>query len=182
MATPGEYIPALHDYAGNLIAKEVRSHVPTNKRILDIGAGWGKYRFLLPEYEMDAVDIFQPYVEENKLDAYYRNVYVQDASDFNYTHRYGAVIMGDVLEHLDIEAAQRMVRNACMNADYVFIATPFQMKQEAVGGNDHEAHIQDDLGEGPMAERYPELELFDLFSRENEHTKAIYIKKGQNSV
>lgn len=179
MATPENYIAALLDFAGLTISEEVRKVLGSDKRILDIGAGWGKYRYLLPEYEMDALDIWGPYVEKHKLDRYYRNIFIQDASEFVYPQKYGAVIMGDVLEHLDIEPAKKLVKAACMNADYVFIATPFEMVQHEVEDNPHEAHAQDDLTEKVMADRYPELKLFKTFGRPNEHIKAIYIKKDQ---
>lgn len=178
MATPDNYVLSLLDYAGTTIGELVRENVPTNEKILDIGAGWGKYRFLLPEYEMDGIDVWEPYIEKHKLDAYYETVFITDASKFGYPYRYGAVIMGDVLEHLEIADAQKMVRAACQHSDFVFIATPFEMLQEEVEGNPHEAHIQPDLTAEIMAERYPELELFDTFGKENEHVKAIYVKKG----
>lgn len=178
MATPDNYAAALLDYAGTTIATLIREHVELDEKLLDIGAGWGKYRFLLPEYEMDAVDVWEPYVRKHKLDAYYDSVFICDASRFAYPHRYGAVIMGDVLEHLEVADAQAMVRAACLNADYVFIATPFEMEQHEVEGNPHEAHIQADLNRKIMDQRYPELELFDYFGRKGEHTKAIYVKRG----
>lgn len=179
MATPEEYARSLLDYAGNLISQQVREKVGKDKRILDIGAGWGKYRFLLPEYEMDALDIWEPYIEKHKLNAYYRKVYIADAGDFNYPENYGAIIMGDVLEHLPIEQAQKAIRDACNHADYVFVATPFEMEQHEVEGNPHEAHIQDDLTHKIMEERYPELKLLSSFGRPGEHVKAIYVKRDE---
>lgn len=179
MATPKEYIGALYDYAGLLISSEIRSKIRTDSRILDVGAGWGKYRFLLPEYEMDAVDIWAPYAEQNKLDAYYRKVFIEDAADFNFKRGYDAVIMGDVLEHLPVARAQQLVKRACEAVDYVFIATPFAMPQEEVEGNPHEAHAQEDLNEEIMVERYPELELLDKKMGLNNFVKSVYVKKGQ---
>lgn len=178
MANPEAYALALLDYAGITISKLVRDHVSSDKKILDIGAGWGKYRFLLPEYEMDALDIWQPYVEQHKLNAYYDKVFVTDAATFKYPQSYGAIIMGDVLEHIPVKDAQKVIRDVCNNSDFVFISTPFEMEQGPVDGNDHESHVQPDLTEAVMAERYPELELFDTFGRPGEHVKSIYVKKG----
>lgn len=181
MATPTlhDYRAALYDYAGTIIAEQVRATTTTGSRLLDIGAGWGKYRWLLPEYEMDAVEIWQPYVEKHRLDAYYRQLFIVDAAGFNYPRRYAAVIMGDVLEHLTITGAQRMIQQACRNADHVYVATPFQMPQDEVDHNPHERHIQDDLTASAMAQRYPQLQLLCRRDKENEHTKAIYVKAGQ---
>lgn len=178
MATPKEYALSMLDFAGIHISRMVREQIDPSKRLLDIGAGWGKYRWLLPEYEMDALDIWEPYVKKHKLDAYYRNVHISDGSKFVYPDRYAGIIMGDVLEHLTVEDAQTMVKNACDNADYVYIATPYVMEQEEVENNPHEAHIQDDLTCAIMEKRYPELVLAGVYGRRGEHTKAIYVKRG----
>lgn len=178
MATPepGTYARAMLDFAGIEIAQLVRENVPTNQKLLDIGPGWGKYRFLLPEYEFDCVEVWEPYVRENRLRQYYDSVHVMDAADFTYERRYGAVIIGDVLEHISVAGAQRLVKRACANADHFFVAVPFEMPQDEVGGNHHEAHIQDDLTAELMAERYPQLVLHSTFGKSEEHVKAIYIK------
>lgn len=178
MATPTEYKEALLDYAGLTISRYIRKHLPTDKRILDVGAGWGKYRFLLPEYEMDCVEAWQPYVEQNKLDAYYRNVFINDITDFDIKEHYGAITMGDVLEHISPKEAFGVVDKLCAAADYVCIAVPFEMEQEAVEGNHHEEHLQADLNEEVMKKRFPQLELLEYFKGDNEHIKAIYVKKG----
>lgn len=178
MATPdlATYTAALLDFAGTTIASLVRQHVSSDLRLLDIGPGWSKYRFLLPEYEFDGVEVWEPYVEQNKLNAYYRNVYITNAADFRYPQRYGAVIIGDVLEHIPVDGAQYVIKTACDNADHVFVAVPFEMPQEEVDGNRHEVHEQDDLTQELMAQRYPELSFHSIFQRPMEHAKAIYIR------
>lgn len=177
MATPEAYTLAIVDFAGLNIRDYIREHVPTSQTILDVGAGWGKYRFLLPEYEMDAVDIWAPYVEKHHLDAYYRNVYIEDIADWEPQEAYGAVTMGDVLEHIPTKRAQKVVKMLCSKYEYVCIAVPFEMEQHEVEGNKHEAHQQADLNEKIMAERYPELKLWKKFGRPGEHVKGIYIKR-----
>lgn len=182
MATPPlkDYASAMYDFAGRTIAAYVREHVPATKRLLDAGAGWGKYRFLLPEYEMDAIDIWQPYVTQEKLDAYYRQVYIADLYDFSFPQRYALVVMGDTLEHIPVERAQKVVQKLVSWCDDVIIAVPFEMEQEPVHGNEFEAHQQPDLTEEIMAARYPQLELLCLSPQKlKEHRKAIYIKKKE---
>lgn len=177
MATPlgKDYISAMHDFAGNEIAAYIRAHVPTDKRILDVGAGWGKYRFLLPEYEMDAVEIWRPYIEANNLQAYYREIFVDNIVDLT-IRKYDVIVMGDVLEHIDIEPAQRVVQKLVDNCGLLLIATPFKMVQEAVEDNEYEEHRQPDLTEDRMAERYPQLKLYKLSpSQPGEHIKSIYM-------
>lgn len=180
MATPllKDYSAAMHDFAGQAIATYVRSRVKPGERVLDAGAGWGKYRWLLPEYEMDAVDIWEPYVVQEKLDGYYRKVFIADLFDFVPPQRYKMVIMGDTLEHIPVERAQKVVRRLAETCDDLIIAVPFEMEQEAVHGNEHEAHQQDDLTEEVMAKRYPQLELLCLSpAKPGEHYKAIYVKR-----
>lgn len=177
MATPEAYAAALLDFAGLEISQYLRERLNDNDRILDVGAGWGKYRFLLPEYEMDAVEVFEPYVKKHKLNAYYRKVYVNDMVGFTIPQRYAACTMGDVLEHIPAKEAYGVVEELCRACDFVCIAVPFEMHQEEVEGNHHEAHQQEDLTAKVMAERFPQLQLYKQFGRPGEHVKAIYIKK-----
>lgn len=172
MGTPEfkNYLASLLDFAGFEIARLVRHRVPTDRKILDVGAGWAKYRILLNEYAMDAVEIWKPYVEKHRLMDHYDSVHVMKAVDFQYPQRYGAVIMGDVLEHMPVKDAQAVIRAACGNADLVIVVVPFLMEQHEEEGNPYEAHVQDDLTEELMTERYPQLSL--LVS--NGH-KGIYV-------
>lgn len=178
MATPESYALSLLDFAGTEISDYLRKRLKKNDEILDVGAGWGKYRFLLPEFEMDAVEVFEPYVKKHHLDAYYRKVFINDIVDFDIKKRYKAITMGDVLEHIPAKEAWGVVDKLCAAADYVCIAVPFEMPQCTVEGNEHEAHQQEDLNEEVMAKRFPQLELLKKHVKNGEHTKAIYVKKG----
>lgn len=175
MGTPEgkDYAASLLDFAGLEITRLVRRIVPSDQKILDIGAGWMKYRMLLAEYTMDAVEVWQPYVDQHKPSKFYDNVHVMEAVNFRYQQRYGAVIMGDVLEHMSVNDAQAVIRAACENSDLVVVAVPFQMAQHEEEGNPYEIHVQDDLTEELMAERYPELSLRSLDGH-----KAIYVHEG----
>ena len=79
----------------------IKSNVSTDKRILDVGPGSGTYADLLSEYsyQMDAVEIFAPYIQKFNLREKYDNVYVGDIRTFNISD-YDFIILGDVLEHL----------------------------------------------------------------------------------
>lgn len=172
MGTPEfkNYLASTLDFAGIVVADLVRETVHPVLRILDIGSGWGKYRILLNEYDMDAVEIWQPYAEKHRLMDHYDNLYITAAVDFEYPQRYGAVIMGDVLEHMSVEDAQSVISAACDNADLVIVAVPFCMEQHEEEGNPYEVHVQDDLTEELMAERYPQLTL-----HASDGHKAIYV-------
>jgi 2-polyprenyl-3-methyl-5-hydroxy-6-metoxy-1,4-benzoquinol methylase len=177
MATPEAYEQALFDFAGLEIAHLVRTHVSPDMNILDIGAGWGKYKILLPEYQMDAVEVWTPYIEQNRLDAIYANIFNGNVADYDWPRLYGVIIFGDVLEHIPVPQAQHAIQMACQRSAQVLVATPFEMPQCAVDGNSHEEHVQEDLTKEVMAQRYPELMMYKTRVREGEHTKAIYVKR-----
>ena len=72
-------------------------NVPPSVRILDVGPGQGTYSILLRElgYQMDAVEVWHPYVDQFKLRAKYDNVYTVDIRDFD-LQGYNFIILGDV--------------------------------------------------------------------------------------
>lgn len=179
MGTPDPYIPALYDFAGNAIATIVRDWVPSWELILDVGAGWGKYRWLLPEYQMDAVEAWEPNIKESKLDVYYANVYRMPVQRLSWAGKaYGAVIFGDVLEHLPVSEAQHVIRAACAHSKLVIVAVPYNMEQHPEDGNPYEEHIQADLDRAVMESRYPELVFHTGHYHPGSHEKAIWTNGG----
>lgn len=133
--------------------------VPATARILDVGAGSGKYGHMLGKgWDVDAVEIHGPNIEQFGLRELYRDVYETDVRDFllspaGLIDNYDVVILGDVLEHLSVRDAQDLLRrldHAC-----VLVAVPFNYEQGAVGGNEHERHQQPDLTPQSFDERYP---------------------------
>lgn len=174
MATPTDEqskYDALYDWAGIQIFNLVRDRFDPHMAILlDVGAGWGKYAKLLPDYVMDAVEIWQPYVEKELLWKHYRAVFNRDICDFDFDW-YDAIIMGDVLEHIDVSRAQELIKSLLDRCDELYVIVPYEYPQGEVEGNRHEAHLQDDLTPKIMRQRYPELDLI----AENGQ-KGIYIK------
>jgi 2-polyprenyl-3-methyl-5-hydroxy-6-metoxy-1,4-benzoquinol methylase len=87
------------------------NNVPTNKRVLDVGPGVGTYSDLLRHkgYQIDAVEIFRPYIEKYGLIEKYDNVYCDDIVKFDISD-YDFIILGDVLEHLPAERAKELDR------------------------------------------------------------------------
>lgn len=176
MTTPNgkdDIAASTYDFAGTMIAGLVRHYVPSSERLLDIGAGWGKYRWLLPEYEMDAVEAWAPNVVKCNLSDYYRNVHVCDIVSHNINDQYGGIIFGDVLEHLSVTQAKLVVYRAQQIAP-LFVAVPFEMPQHEEEGNPYEAHLQDDLNVSIMRERYPMLALVSVSRHATGYMKAIY--------
>ena len=88
----------------------IRQNVPVTMKIMDVGPGVGTYSDLLTPYgyHMDCVEIYMGYIQAYDLHKKYRLVFCSDVMDFNLS-KYDFVILGDVLEHLEIEKAQELV-------------------------------------------------------------------------
>lgn len=92
-------------------------------RVLDVGPGHGKASVLLREYlndppdTLDCVEMWPAYVDQFHLNRLYDRVYVGDVTGTEWTvdgqpvlanlqlPRYDLVLMGDVIEHLELEPA-----------------------------------------------------------------------------
>jgi autotransporter strand-loop-strand O-heptosyltransferase len=139
-------------------------NIPTSKRILDVGPGQGTYSDLLKDlgYRIDAVEVWAPYVDEFNLRAKYDNVYIKDICEFDIKD-YDFIILGDVLEHLSTEDAQRLIKNIHFLEIQCLVAIPYMMPQDGDEyGNKYETHHQPDLTPDVMADRYPSLvKLYD---------------------
>lgn len=153
------------DWAGLKVRTLVENEFTPSASVLDVGAGKGKYRLLLPEYSwVDAVEVWEPYVTGFRLREMYRNVYVRDVHEvaeefFHAGVKYDVVIMGDVLEHLDVRAARRVVTWLRRVAGEIIVVVPYSYEQGEEHGNPYQAHKQPDLTVENMHERYPDLKL-----------------------
>ena len=140
------------------------TNIPTTKRILDVGPGQGTYSDLLRElgYRMDAVEVWAPYVEQFGLRSKYDNVYVADIREFNMAD-YDFIILGDVLEHLSTEDAQKLIEDIYFSEKQCLVAIPYMMAQDGEEyGNSYETHLQPDLTPDVMSSRYSHLKkLYD---------------------
>ena len=180
-ATVTQRFSEIFDWAGLRVRQLITEIHPPNTVIIDVGAGQGKYRVLLTEYEaVDAVEVFEPYVEQNNLRALYRDVYVNDVtkwidSPYCWEHvRDAVVIMGDVLEHLTYDDAYRVMCYLCTWAREIIVVVPYEYPQGEEDGNVHQEHLQDDLTVDIMAKAYPQLTLVDVEVRDDKPFKGIY--------
>lgn len=144
-----------------LFKREVATHIRAqigNRRAVDLGAGMGWWADLIGHRRLDAVEVFAPYVERYRLRDKYREVYIADVCGPS-PDAYGweFAILGDVLEHLTIPAAQEMIRRWTQQGCQMVVAVPFLSPQPASAENPAEEHIQADLTPEVMAERYPDL-------------------------
>lgn len=151
-------------YSYSLFKEEIKQHFYKNilyrLNILDVGPGCGTYSHLLKERftNMDALEIFEPYINMFDLRSKYNNVMVGDITKFDFSN-YEYIIMGDVLEHLSVEDAKE-VMSKIQNLDILcLVAVPYNYEQGTEFDNVHETHLQPDLTPEVMAERYPMLKL-----------------------
>lgn len=161
----------------------IKGNFPKGATCLDVGPCDGKWHDLLGDYlTMDAVEIFRPNIENHKLYEKYRNVYNADVADFEYEW-YDLIIFGDVIEHMTVEKAQRVLEYAMPRCKDMVVAVPFHFHQDEQYGNPYEVHIQEDLSPENFKERYPDLQLFRRSKRNYAYyTKHKERKKLESSV
>lgn len=170
----------IFDWAGHRVRELITMKYPPDTRILDVGAGQGKYRVLLPEYEhVYAVEVFEPYVDTNNLRELYHEVFVQDVRDFVNERGHAflfdmVVVMGDVLEHLTRDDARVVLNELRAHVTEIIVVVPYEYPQGEEDGNVHQEHLQDDLTVELMAREYPELTLVDVEVRDDKPFKGIY--------
>lgn len=152
-------MPYSFSWGKDIIINEIMLLINSGKikSILDVGAGAGVYGKLLKSYgytgKLDALEIWDPYVEEFKLKETYDNVFVGDVRNFD-LFSYDYVIFGDVVEHLTYADAKEVLKGLFGRA---MIAVPFKMEQGEYAGNIYETHLQPDLTISVMKQRYPEF-------------------------
>ena len=161
-----------YDVGKDVVVDWIRKNFRPDARILDVGACDGKWKKLLPEYKnMDAVEIWTLYC--SGLRPLYKNVFNINVADLEYDF-YDLVIFGDVIEHMTVPEAQKVLSYAHDRCTDMIVAVPFLYPQEAVHGNPWQAHKQPDLTAEIFAERYPGFEV--LYNTEWNY--CYYHKKG----
>ena len=130
--------------------------------ILDVGAGEGTYYNLLSTYgfnDIDAVEIFEPYIEKYKLNDKYCSVFLVDVMAFDFfIYRYDIIILGDILEHLSVKDSQKLINNIIRaEPKLILISVPYNNIQGTVNNNVHETHLQPDLTKEIFEQRYPQF-------------------------
>lgn len=142
------------------VKEYLKSKFGENSTILDVGAGSGTYYNVLGDFykNMDAVEIFKPNIDNYQLEKKYREVYNGNIKDFKYCD-YDIIIFGDMIEHLTIKDAQKVLKYAYNHCQEMIVAVPYMCEQGEYGGNKYEIHKQDDLTKENMLKRYPMLKL-----------------------
>lgn len=132
-----------------------------NIKILDVGPGQGIYNKLLKlkgYYNIDAIEVYKPYIEKFDLYNMYNNVYNENILKFTYKY-YTLIIFGDILEHLNIKQAKRVINFAQNHSKLIIVAVPYcdyQIGQQLDGSGDHK---QFDLTRDVFLNRYDNFNL-----------------------
>ncbi len=177
------YMPNSYNFFKDEVRQWFIENVPTSKRILDVGPGIGTYSNLLRDlgYRMDAIEIWEPYVNQFQLRQKYDNVYIGDITDFDYKD-YDFIILGDVLEHIETTKAQELIKNIRYWNKECMVAIPYTMEQDGEEyGNIYETHLQPDLTKEVMKERYPFLtpiftnEYYGYYSMLESMVDKVYV-------
>ena len=125
-----------------IIEKDIRT-------VLDVGAGSGTYAKLLEDNfimveKIDAIEIWEPYIEYNDLRSKYSNVFSDDVRNWN-DFNYDLVILGDVLEHMTKEEAMSVWSRVSQMAKHAIISIPIiNYPQGHEHGNPYEEHVKED--------------------------------------
>ena len=97
-------------------------HLSNGAEVLDVGACDGVWANILGEwYTMDAVEVWEPNIDKYKLEQKYRIVINCPIQNFYYVH-YDLVLFGDVIEHMTVEDAQKVLAYAREHSDMVIVA------------------------------------------------------------
>ena len=102
---------------------------------------------------MDAVEIFRPNIILHDLRNRYNQVWCADIIGFEYEW-YDLIIFGDVIEHMSVENAQKVLEYAKPQCEDMIVAVPYLYRQDEIYGNPWEKHIQNDLTDKIFNQRY----------------------------
>ena len=148
------------------------SHFSKGSTCLDVGPCDGKWGKLLNDYlYMDGIEIFKNNIGKHKLNSIYHTCYLGDIREFRYKH-YDLIIFGDVLEHMSVEDAQKVLDYAWDRCRDLIVAVPYEWVNRSHYGNPWEVHIQDDLTPVNVLERYPRLKPLFVYERYGYYTKG----------
>lgn len=156
-------MPFSHGYFKQDVKRWILKNITRATRVLDVGPGCGTYSKLIRQYgyQIDCIEIWEPYIAEYSLKDQYDNVFLGDIMTFDIAN-YQFLILGDILEHLSFSNASNLIYNIEKNSKKCIIAVPYLHEQGAYGGNVYETHLQPDLTPYVMSIRYPSLKV--LFS------------------
>jgi 2-polyprenyl-3-methyl-5-hydroxy-6-metoxy-1,4-benzoquinol methylase len=134
------------------------NNVPKDASIMDVGPGCGTYSDILRPlgYKyIDAIEIYEPYIEKYSLRSKYNRVILGNAVWYSFYDEHDFVILGDVLEHMSYEDGKRLVTYLQRTVKYILISVPYANTQGEYDGNIYETHLQNDLCAETFTKYYP---------------------------
>jgi len=155
----------------------VKNKFNKTSTVLDIGAGCGTYAdfFRNHFYGMDGVEIFEPYVDQFALREKYKNLFVQDATTFDFNY-YDLIIVGDILEHIEESKGIKFIEHIYEKCNDLIIGIPFNSEQGVHYDNEYEIHLQPNLTNESFLEKYKGFRPLCI-----RYDYGIYIKDNQSN-
>ena len=142
------------------VAEYLKNRFPKGSTCLDVGACDGVWlSWLGDHFTMDAVEVWEKNAE--RLSGY-KSVFHADVRGFKYVW-YDCIIFGDVIEHMETEEAQEVLRYANDRCEDMIIAVPYLYEQFELDGNPYERHLQPELTRELFLQRYPGYEELVAF-------------------
>ena len=165
-----------YDFHNDFVRQFVESKYGKHDIILDIGAGAGKYgKMFGSNFHIEALEVFEPNITTHGLRFHYKEVFNVDARTFPYlADYYSLAIMGDVLEHLYVEDAKKILSSIYEAGIDCLVLVPYEYEQGVLYGNEAEVHHQPDLTPEVFKSRYPEFELIH-----GNELQGVYFRKGK---
>jgi hypothetical protein len=130
--------------------------------VLDVGAGQGTYLNLIreglgAEVVVNAVEVWQPYINEFNLLNRYDKLFALDVRDIT-NFEYDLVILGDILEHMSESDAINLWDKISKQAKYAMISIPIiHYHQDAINGNPYEVHVEEDWTVERVLEKFSNI-------------------------
>lgn len=116
------------------------------QKVIDIGPGWGKYGLMCCEYlseleTLDAVEVLQG--RKSLQDHIYDKVFTTDVRFLpnDFWEPYDLVLMVDVIEHMEKEEGQILLKNIVNCFTSVLVSTPKKFEEQHDPSNPYETHV-----------------------------------------
>lgn len=151
-------MPSSTEKVLTLVVQNIMQAKP--KSVLDVGSGFGKWGFLCREYletwndritpeewqvQVDAIEIFVPYINLPWIKTVYDTVHRGDASVIiDKLDNYDLIIANDVIEHLPKDRGLHLLEGILTKSKTAIINIPLGecwLNNKIVGGNINEKHL-----------------------------------------
>lgn len=168
--------------AGKHYIKELVTKIQP-RTVLDVGAGYGTYPRLLKDCinaEWTAIEIWPKYIADYNLDTLYSNIYLDNVITWVPDKQYDLVILGDVIEHMEVNDAINVINKMKSIAKTVIVSIPLgYYPQDEYENNPYEKHITDNWTADSFIETFGKP---DATHTENEIGVFVYGKTSRLKI